>query len=198
MERKHAERGLDGQLMRAPVGASLVNIRSNICSPADLNLIRDGDVLLNGRVAPHRDVVPHRHRSGQGRHPGDHDMLPDFHVMPDLAEVINLRAGADGCESYRRTIYASICADFYTIPNQNTANLGHRLVRSLGKGVSESRGPDGCSSMDNAVCPDRNVLEQPNSRMNHRALAHGATRTDINKGTNNGRRRDAGCRINDR
>ena len=114
----------------------------------------DRDVSGSAGLTGEIDVVTDDRAAGETDLSAEDAMLPNYAVVPDLDEVVDLRplpypGSAEGCPVYRR-----IGADLDVIADRDVADLRNLQLLSAFRQIAKSIGSDHGSGMDRDPIPD--------------------------------------------
>ena len=102
----------------------------------------------------HLDVVADDRRAREAGKRGDGAMLADSAVVPDLHEVVDLRAGADPRAAGLRAVDARVRADLHVVVEHHVADLRNSLERPSTKRPAEAVAADHAARVQHDAVAD--------------------------------------------
>ena len=118
------------------------HVSENPSLPGDPRAVSNRDMAANSRLACQNAAVTDARRAGDANLRHDQAEATDFHVVPDLNEIVDLRSIADHRVVDAPSIHRGVGADLYVVPDNAPSNVGNLGVLSSTEYVAESIGPD--------------------------------------------------------
>src|SRR5688572_7086469 len=117
---------------------------------------------------------------------GDHCIMPYFHVMSNLDQVIQLRTGTNQCRTHRCAVNSGIGTDFDIVFNNDIADLWHFFEAPIWlRSKAETIAAYHCTCMDNYIPADQAIMVNSHSGVNdgvltnHNIIAYICTRKNL-------------------
>ena len=116
---------LDRHRWRATQGQSRRHVRHDTALRRDLDAITNIEVTGQADLPAHGHEITYRRAARNAGHGGDHTTTPQFHVVPDLHQIINPASGTDHGIAHGASVNGRIGADIAIIADQDTPYLGY-------------------------------------------------------------------------
>src|SRR6516164_1010080 len=133
------------------------HVASHVAAAGDLGAGADFDMTNNANLAAQGHEIAKLGATGNTGLCDDDAMSSNHHVVPNLYEIINLRALTDDRIAQGPAVDRRICADFNVILDDDAPDLGHFLVSSPPHGEAESVLADRGAGMDGHPVANQSV-----------------------------------------
>ena len=147
-------------------------VRQHAALAAQHGLRSDVRLLPKARLAPCHHVVVHSHSSRKPALRGHHHVFADSAVVPDVHQVVDLRAVVNQRISQCATVYAGVRPNLNIRANLDTANLRKLLVAAVLQHKPKAVGPDHAARMQNRPGSDLDARVNCDIRVDPASVSH--------------------------
>ena len=136
------------------------------------DFIADDRMSCNTHLPAEHTPFPDFSRTGYAYLSGHHRVFPDFYVMGNLDQIIQLDSSAYERRSHRRTIHTSIGTDFHVVFYGYDTDLRNFVVAVLGRCKTEAVRTDYATCMQNDAIADFAIVIYRNIGIQYTVFAH--------------------------
>ncbi len=152
--------------------------------PSDHGTRSDVGFLPDPHLSSHDDVIFDDDTSGKARLSCDDDVSSDSATMPDVHQVVELRAVSDHGLFERRPVNAAIGAYFHIIADFDSSCLRELLIVIVFKSEAETVGADYHTGVQRDAIADGDIMRNCNPRIDSAVGSQGRALADRYLGRN--------------